>query len=111
MTGAAEEWGQGGGGGLAPPILAIDRTMICCRTTDKYMYSINIPGIPPGGTFVYRSAILTSLLHLTMHTNRLVLGPNFQGLIIFSGPKQTQARGSKGCYSMAVSVVSTEDYT
>ena len=87
-------------GGLSPPKFS-DRSDDDMLPYYKYLYSINIPGVPPGGTFVYHSASLTSLLHLTMHTNRLVLGPNSQGLIIFSGPKQTQARASKGSYSIA----------
>ena len=56
------------------------------------MYSINmsnVPGVLPGvhlSTAVYsfsRSASVTFLLHLTMHSNSLELGPNSQALILF----------------------------
>ena len=78
------------------------------------MYSINtsnVPGVLPGvhlSTAVYsysRSASLTSLLHLTMHSNRSEL--EFPGSNSFS---LAASRPSKGSYSIAVRVVSTEDY-
>ena len=82
--------GRGGGkGGFSPP---------------KYVFGgeLNVPGVLPEvnlSTVMYsysRSFSLTSLLRLTMHTNRLELGPNSQALILFLWSQADPSQSIKG---------------